>query len=189
MRSQKLAIPDVIELQPTRHADERGNFAETFRDDWFCSNIGDRRFIQENQSHTLRRGTIRGLHFQAPPAAQGKLVQCLSGAIFDVAVDIRENSATYGDCVTRILTAERGNQLWVPEGFLHGFCTLTDDTVVAYKVTAYYDRSADRGVRWNDADLGIAWPDCVEPSLLSDKDRHLPCFRKMQPYFTIGSAA
>ncbi len=183
MRLNRLAIPDVVEIVPTRHGDQRGYFSETFRSDWFAHNIADLAFVQENQSLSRSKGVLRGLHFQTRPSAQGKLVRCLAGAVMDVAVDIRQGSPTFGAHVAVTLTADEGNQLWIPEGFLHGFCTLTPDVILSYKVTAYYDPAADRGVAWNDPDLAIAWPDFVDPGLLSAKDQQLPRLRDTPPYF------
>lgn len=183
MQLKHLDIADVVEIMPVRHGDERGYFTETFRDDWFTSNVADVAFVQENQSLSRNPGVLRGLHFQTAPSAQGKLVRCISGAIFDVAVDIRQGSPSFGKWVSATLTADQGNQLWVPTGFLHGFCTLTPDTMVAYKVTSYYDRSCDKGVSWNDPDIGIIWPDIVDPALLSPKDGQQPRLAELPSYF------
>jgi len=179
----RLEIADVVEIVPVRHGDDRGYFSETFRADWFRSNVADVTFVQENQSLSRSRAVLRGLHFQTAPAAQGKLVRCLAGAIFDVAVDIRNGSPTFGKWVAATLTAEKGNQLWVPAGFLHGFCTLMPDTLVAYKVTHYYNRDCDKGVLWNDADIGISWPDVGEAVKLSSKDVLQPRLRDLPHYF------
>ena len=183
MKLTRLEIPEVVEIVPVRHADERGYFSETFRDDWFTSNVADLGFIQENQSLSRAVGVVRGLHFQTAPAAQDKLVRCIAGAIFDVAVDIRRGSPTYGKWVAATLTGEQGNQLWVPKGFLHGFCTLVPDTVVSYKVTNYYDRACDKGVQWDDPDVGVTWPDVANPGELSAKDRQQPRLRDLPAYF------
>ncbi len=183
MKLRQLAIPEVVEITPSRHGDERGYFSETFRSDWFSANVADVDFVQENQSLSRSRGVVRGLHFQSAPSEQGKLVRCMSGAILDVAVDIRRGSPTFGSYVSATLTAEDGNQLWVPAGFLHGFCTLTEDTLVSYKVTAYYDPKADRGVSWNDPDIGVAWPEFADASLLSGKDRQQPSLADLPTYF------
>ncbi len=188
MQTRRFEVSDVVEILPKRHGDERGYFTETFRDDWFRENVADVTFFQENQSLSRSRGVLRGLHFQSHPSAQGKLVRCISGAILDVAVDIRHGSPTYGRHVAVTLTAEQGNQLWIPVGFLHGFCTLTADVLIAYKVTAYYDPAADRGVLWNDPDLAIAWPDFVDPALMSGKDRQQPLLRDLPHYFQYSGA-
>ncbi len=188
MRLTRSAIPEVVEIVPQRHGDSRGHFSETFRDDWFRANVADVTFVQENQSLSRSRGVVRGLHFQSHPSAQGKLVRCLSGAVLDVAVDIRHGSPTYGEHVAVTLTAEQGNQLWIPVGFLHGFCTLTADVEIAYKVTAYYDPAADHGVLWNDPAIGIAWPDFVDPALMSGKDQRQPLLRELPRYFDYSGA-
>lgn len=182
MKLRRLAIPEVAEITPSRHGDERGYFSETFRDDWFLTNVADVKFVQENQSLSRSPGVVRGLHFQSAPSEQGKLVRCISGAILDVAVDIRRGSPTFSKYVSAKLTAEEGNQLWVPAGFLHGFCTLTADTLVSYKVTAYYDPKADRGVRWDDPDIAVDWG-FVDPTLLSGKDRQQPSLAGLPTYF------
>lgn len=174
MQLNRTTLPDVIEVVPSRIGDDRGYFSETFRDDWFRANVADVNFVQENQSLSRARGVVRGLHYQKAPFAQGKLVRCMAGAIFDVAVDIRPGSPTFAQWVGVTLTAEKGNQLWVPEGFMHGFMTLEPDVLVGYKVTNYYDRASDAGIAWNDGDIGIAWPLEVDLSLLSAKDRQLP---------------
>ena len=183
MKLNRLAISDVVEITPVRHADNRGYFSETFRSDWFAEHVADIAFVQENQSLSRDVGVIRGLHFQAPAAAQDKLVRCIAGAIFDVAVDIRRGSPSYGKWVAATLTSDEGNQLWVPKGFLHGFCTLQPDTIVSYKVTDYYNRDADKGVAWDDAEIGIDWPDVANAELLSPKDRQQPRLTDLPAYF------
>src|SRR3974390_2472866 len=164
------SIPDVVEIRPIRHTDSRGYFSECFRADWFEKNIGSARFVQDNLSFSEPEGVIRGFHFQAPPFAQGKLVQCVSGAIFDVAFDIRSGSPTFAKWVGVKLDSVEGNQLWIPPGFLHGFCTLSRNVLVSYKVTAYYSREHDFGVRWNDPAVGIDWPKLPCAFQLSSKD-------------------
>jgi dTDP-4-dehydrorhamnose 3,5-epimerase len=188
MKLKQLDVADVVEITPVRHGDDRGYFSETFRDDWFRANVADLTFVQENQSLSRTVGVVRGLHFQTHPAAQGKLVRCVAGAIFDVAVDIRQGSPTFGKWVAATLSADEGNQLWVPVGFLHGFCTLVPDTIVSYKVTNYYDRSCDKGVAWNDPDIGIAWPEQADPETLSPKDRQQPSLRDLPAYFDFAAA-
>lgn len=134
-------------------------------------------FTQENHSLSTTNGTIRGLHYQSPPFAQGKLVRCIKGSITDIAVDARVKSPTYGKHVKVILSAENANQLWVPEGFLHGFATLEDNTEVVYKVTNYYNQKSDGNVQWNDPDLAIDWGINQKSAILSEKDKNAPCFR------------
>jgi dTDP-4-dehydrorhamnose 3,5-epimerase len=174
MRLQPLAIPEVVEIVPKRHEDARGHFSEIFRADWFAREVADVEFVQDNQSLSRMPGTVRGLHFQREPMAQGKLIRCIAGALFDVAVDIRPGSPTYGKWVSEIVTAEDGNQLWIPAGFAHGFCSLVPDTVISYRTTAYYSAAHDAGIAWNDPDIGVVWPEIASPELLSAKDRELP---------------
>jgi dTDP-4-dehydrorhamnose 3,5-epimerase len=143
----------------------------------------DCRFIQDNQSLSLHRGTLRGLHFQIPPLAQAKLVRVLRGAIFDVAVDIRRGSATYGKFASVILSADNGCQLFVPAGFAHGFCTLQPDTEVLYKVDAPYSRDHERGLVWNDATVGIPWPVPAEDVRVLDRDREFPRLDGLPGFF------
>lgn len=168
------AIPAVKRVVPKRHGDERGWFCETFRADVLRQAGIETAFVQDNQSFSKPAGTLRGLHFQLAPAAQTKLVRVLAGAILDVAVDLRRASPTYGRHVSVRLDAEGGEQLYVPAGFAHGFCTLEPDTMVAYKVDAYYSPAHDRSVIWNDPEIGIAWPVSGEEAILSDKDRIAP---------------
>lgn len=174
MKVSRLSIPEVVELTPTRYVDERGYFSEIFRRASFRDMVASVDFVQENQSLSSAPGTIRGLHYQRGAFAQGKLVRCTAGAIFDVAVDVRPGSATYGRWVTATLTPEQGNQLWIPTGFLHGFCTLEPNSVVCYKVTNYYSSEHDAGVKWNDPTIGIEWPAIADLKLLSEKDAHQP---------------
>src|SRR3954447_26087540 len=154
-------IPDVKEIRPVRHHDARGFFSEIFRESVLRENGISANFVQENHSLSLDRGVVRGLHFQIPPASQAKLVRVATGSIFDVAVDIRKGSPTYGRHVAVVLSAADGFQLLVPEGFAHGFCTLEPNTQVVYKVSAYYSPENDKGMMWNDPALGIKWP-CSE---------------------------
>lgn len=183
MQCRPTRLPGIIEIQPVHHGDVRGYFCEIFRAGWFEANVARVNFVQENESLSCKAGVIRGLHFQSAPFAQGKLVRCPVGAIFDVAVDIREGSPAFGKWVSVILAADQGNQLWVPPGFLHGFCTLTPDTLVSYKVTAYYSREHEFGVSWNDPELAIEWPDIADPALLSEKDAQQPLFKDLPLYF------
>jgi dTDP-4-dehydrorhamnose 3,5-epimerase len=173
MKVERLAIPDVLLLTPTRHPDQRGFFSETWNQRRYTELGISGPFVQDNHSYSAPRGVMRGLHAQIAPSVQGKLVRVVRGAIWDVAVDIRHGSPYFGRHVGVELSAENWRQLWIPGGFLHGFCTLAPDTEVIYKVTADYDRVAERGVIWNDPQLAVAWPIEAEP-LLSDKDSALP---------------
>lgn len=183
MKTERLAIPDVILVVPDRYEDGRGFFSEVFSVPRFEEAGIALPFVQDNQSLSRERGTIRGLHCQVAPRVQGKLVRCVRGAIWDVAVDARAGSPTYGRHVAAELSAENWAQLWVPPGFLHGFCTLARDTEVFYKVTDLYDRAAERGVRWNDPDLAIPWPVPPSDAALSGKDRALPSWAACGPLF------
>jgi dTDP-4-dehydrorhamnose 3,5-epimerase len=167
-----------------KFADPRGYFMETYNQRAYAEAGIACVFVQDNQSLSVRRGTIRGLHFQIPPEPQNKLVRVLRGSIFDVAVDLRRSSATYGRSCAATLTADGGEQLFVPAGFAHGFLALEPDTEVAYKTDRFYAPACDAGIRWNDPDLGIAWP--VDPAdvTVSDKDAKLPGFRTFASPFT-----
>lgn len=169
-----LAIPDVREITPPRFGDDRGFFSETWnRDSWAAKDVA-LEFVQDNHSYSAARGVLRGLHFQTPPFAQDKLVRVTRGSVFDVAVDIRHGSPSFGRWVGATLTARDGNQLLVPKGFAHGFVTLEPDTEVQYKVTAPYSRDHDRAIRFDDPTVGIDWPVPVDAVQLSDKDRQAP---------------
>jgi dTDP-4-dehydrorhamnose 3,5-epimerase len=176
-------IPDVKLITAVRHGDARGFFSEIFRADVLTEHGIDARFVQENHSYSVAKGVLRGLHFQSPPAAQAKLVRVAAGAILDVAVDIRAGSPSYGRHVAVELTAETGNQLFVPEGFAHGFCTLLPDTHLVYKVNRYYSAEHDRGLAWDDPALAIDWPVEAEEAVLSDKDRRQPRLTDLAVYF------
>jgi len=171
---EPLNIPDVVIYRPRRFEDPRGYFAETYNARTFAENGIDAVFVQDNQSLSRPAGTIRGLHYQIAPHAQGKLVRVLRGSVFDVAVDIRRGSPHFGRFASATLTAAGGEQIWVPAGFAHGFCTLEPDTEVAYKVTALYAPECDRGIAWDDVDLAIPWPVDCDAAMLSDKDRRHP---------------
>src|SRR6266403_882584 len=176
-------IPEVKEIRPVRHRDPRGFFSEIFREDVLREHGIDVPFVQENHSLSVDRSVVRGLHFQTPPAGQAKLVRVAAGSILDVAVDIRHGSPTYGHHVAIVLKGSEGNQLFVPEGFAHGFCTLEPNTEVVYKVNRYYSPEHDRGLRWDDSALAIAWPVEEEKALLSDKDRRQPMFAELPRHF------
>lgn len=166
----------VLEVQPPRFGDDRGHFSETYNAK-VASELGiDGPFVQDNQSLSRPAGTVRGLHFQNAPFAQGKLVRVLRGSIIDVAVDVRPGSETFGQHCAVELSAEKGNQLWVPAGFAHGFCTQEPDTEVFYKVTNYWDRDSERAIRWDDPALAIDWGTSSDAALLSDKDAIAPLF-------------
>jgi dTDP-4-dehydrorhamnose 3,5-epimerase len=175
-----LAIPDVLLITPKRHGDARGWFSETWSRKTLADAGVDADFVQDNQAFSARKGTLRGLHFQTAPHPQAKLVRVLRGAIYDVAVDIREGSPTFGRWVAAELTAEKGEQLFVPRGFAHGYCTLTDDCELAYKVDGLYAPQTEGGIIWNDPALAIPWPLAGEP-VLSDKDKILPTLKDLGP--------
>jgi dTDP-4-dehydrorhamnose 3,5-epimerase len=177
------AIDAVKIITPQSFADSRGVFCETYNSSRFQEHGIALDFVQDNQSRSVQAGTVRGLHFQSHPAAQDKLIRVLRGSIYDVAVDLRRSSPTYGKWVAKTLTAEDGRQLLVPVGFAHGFCTLEPDTHVLYKVTGYYSPANDLGVAWDDPDLGIDWPVSPDKAMLSDKDAGLPPFKSLPTYF------
>jgi dTDP-4-dehydrorhamnose 3,5-epimerase len=182
VKVEALAIADVKLITPPRFGDSRGFFSEVYHQDRFAAH-GVGPFMQDNHSLSAQMGTIRGLHCQVAPSVQGKLVRCVRGAIWDVAVDIRGGSPSYGQHVAAVLSAENGAQLWIPGGFLHGFCTLEPDSEVLYKVTAGYDRDAERAVRWDDPALALPWPVAVGAAQLSDKDRAAPDFAAARGWF------
>jgi dTDP-4-dehydrorhamnose 3,5-epimerase len=176
-------IPEVKMIIPRIHRDHRGFFSETYNRADLAALGVDLEFIQDNHSLSVERGVVRGLHFQIPPFAQDKLVRVIRGSVFDVAADIRRGSPTYGKHVARVISAADWKQFLVPVGFAHGFCTLEANTEVIYKVTNYYSPEHDRGVLWNDPDLGIAWPITEAEAILSEKDRELPRFCELPAYF------
>ena len=175
-----LAIPDVLLITPKRHGDARGWFAETWNQAVLAGTAADTAFVQDNQAFSAAKGTLRGLHFQKGGESQGKLIRALRGAIYDVAVDLRTGSTTYGRWVSAELTAEGGEQLWVPKGFAHAYCTITPDCEIFYKVDAPYAPQSEGGVIWSDPDLAIPWPVDGEP-LLSAKDKVLPRLKDLEP--------
>jgi dTDP-4-dehydrorhamnose 3,5-epimerase len=187
MRVEFLEIPAVALVQPKRFGDARGYFVGTFNARLFREKIADAVFVQDNEALSGQAGTLRGLHFQKPPAAQGKLVRVVKGAIFDVAVDIRVGSPTFGKHVAARLDATGGAQLWVPPGFAHGYCTLEPDTLVSYKVTHFYSPADDAGILWNDPALGIRWPLGPGGAVLSAKDTKLPLLADLPAIFTYDS--
>ncbi len=168
MKFLRTEIPDVILIQPKVFGDERGYFFESFQQEKFNDFVGkETRFVQDNESKSSKN-VLRGLHFQAPPFAQGKLVRVIKGAVLDVAIDIRQNSPTYGKHVALTLSEENKNQLFIPEGFAHGFLTLEDNTIFQYKCTNYYAPQSEQSILWNDFTLNIYWG--IENPLLSQKD-------------------
>ncbi len=183
MKVERLAIPEVMLITPPRFADSRGFFSEAYTAAKFAAIGLTASFIQDNQSRS-RKGVVRGLHCQIAPHVQGKLVRVLSGAIWDVAVDIRVGSPTYGQHVSAILSAENGAQLWVPGGFLHGFCALEENTDVLYKVDGSYSKACERGVVWNDPGLALPWPLAEGEAIVSDKDMELPRLADCDPWYT-----
>lgn len=180
---QILPIPDVKLIRSSRIADVRGYFCETYARPAFSEHNLDYDFVQDNQSSSAQVGTIRGLHFQQPPFAQAKLVRVLNGRIFDVVVDLRRSSASYGQHVAVELDGADGEQLLVPAGFAHGFCSLEPNTVVFYKVDAVYSAAHDRGLNWADPKLAIKWPVAAENAVLSEKDSKLPMLDELAPAF------
>ena len=169
-------------IEPRIFPDDRGYFYESYNEKKYREAGIDASFVQDNQSFSAK-GTLRGLHGQANPFAQGKLVRVLQGRVLDVAVDIRKNSPTFGQYVTIELTGENHKQIWVPPGFLHGFVTLEDDTIFTYKVTNYYDKASEIGVVWNDPTLNIDWQTDISKLLLSPKDEILPTFADFKSPF------
>jgi dTDP-4-dehydrorhamnose 3,5-epimerase len=177
-------IPGVKLVTPARFGDRRGFFSETYSRKAFAVAGIDLEFVQDNHASSAEPGTVRGLHFQIAPAAQAKLVRVTRGAIFDVAVDIRRGSPTFGKWVGARISAEDWNQILVPAGFAHGYCTLEPDSEVVYKVTDYYAPAQERGVLWNDPAIGIEWPVSPGKAILSDKDGKLPILADLPAHFT-----
>ena len=170
-------------IVPKRHVDDRGWFSEIFHQERL-RNIGiTNHFVQDNQSTSKQAGTLRGLHFQLPPAAQAKLVTVVKGRILDVAVDIRRGSPTFGKYVSTELSSETGHQLYIPVGFAHGFLTLENDVVVMYKASDYYAPTHESGIRWNDPDIAFPWPLKEANIIISDKDRRLPLLKEFASPF------
>jgi dTDP-4-dehydrorhamnose 3,5-epimerase len=181
-------IEGPLEIRPRKIEDARGYFSEIFRLDTFFEHQPGVEFVQDNQSLSVRAGTIRGIHFQSNPAAQGKLVRCLAGKLFDVAVDLRRDSPSYGRWISTILSPDENNQLWIPVGFGHAFCTLEANTVISYRVTNYYSPANDKGVAWDDPVIGIDWPKIAEPDTLSAKDRSQPGLAELPAYFSMSDS-
>ena len=177
---KKLSIPDVILIEPKSFSDDRGFFLESFKTSEFVSNGINTKFVQDNISHS-GKDVLRGLHFQKNPNAQAKLVTVVKGEIFDVAVDIRKNSSTYGKWVSEILSADNHNLLYVPEGFAHGFCVLSKEAAVHYKVNNEYSPEDEKGIIWNDPSLNINWP--LTDVIISNNDKQLPLLENLKNYF------
>ena len=178
-----LPISGLKLIKSKKFGDHRGFFSETYNRDELAKAGINLDFVQDNHSMSADKGTIRGLHFQIPPFAQDKLVRVTRGRILDVAVDLRRNSPTCGQAVAVEISAADWNQILVPIGFAHGFCTLEPDTEVIYKVTNYYSPSHDRGLTWDDADLAIKWPITAQEAILSEKDRKLPRLKDLSYRF------
>ena len=182
----KTKIPDVVIVEPKVHGDHRGYFVETYRQDKLEEFLGYRvNFCQDNESKS-KRGVLRGLHYQLPPFAQTKLVRVIRGSVLDVAVDIRRGSPTFGRYVAVELSSENKRQLFIPRGFAHGFLVLEEDTIFAYKVDSYYSPECDRGIAYDDPQIGIEWPLPKEELLLSDKDTRQPKLNETDDLFDYG---
>jgi dTDP-4-dehydrorhamnose 3,5-epimerase len=184
MQIEPSAIADVLLIKPIKRHDERGFFSETSRRDVLAAAGMTEEFIQDNHVYSERAGVLRGLHFQTPPHAQGKLVRCTRGAILDVAVDIRKGSPTFGHHVAAELSAENWQQLWIPAGFAHGYVTLESHSEVIYKVTDYWFSACERGIAWNDPDLAIQWGISSAEAIVSDKDRTNPRLSELESFFS-----
>jgi dTDP-4-dehydrorhamnose 3,5-epimerase len=180
---RRLPLPDLVEIIPARHGDHRGFFSEVWSHADLAAEGFDIAFIQDNHSYSAEAGVLRGLHYQEPPFAQAKLVRVARGSIFDVAVDIRQGSPTFGRWAGITLSAQEWNQILVPEGFAHGFLTLEPDCEVLYKVSAPYSRDHDRSIRFDDPAIGVAWPLEDLSPILSEKDCSAPLLAAAGPAF------
>lgn len=170
---KRLEIPDVTIIEPTVFEDERGHFFESYQKEKFKEMGIDVDFVQDNQSLSVKVGTLRGLHYQVNPKAQAKIVRVITGAIFDVAVDIRKNSPTFKKWVSVVLTAENKRQIFIPKGFAHGICTLAPNTEILYKIDEFYSKEHERSIRWDDPDINIKWPlGNIGEVTLSEKDKN-----------------
>ena len=177
MKLIETKLKDCYILEPDRFGDNRGWFSESYNKKVFEDLGLNYDFVQDNESFSAKKGVLRGLHFQNEPYTQAKIVRCTSGAVYDVAVDIRHDSPTYGMWVGVELSEENGRQLLIPRGFLHGFQTLTDNVKFAYKCDNYYNKESDGGVMYNDPDIGVVWP--IEDPILSEKDKHHPKLKEL----------
>jgi dTDP-4-dehydrorhamnose 3,5-epimerase len=181
MKVTPLSIPDVLLIEPQVFGDDRGFFYESFNQNKFEESIGKKiNFVQDNHSKSVK-GVLRGLHYQLTPKAQGKLVRVIQGEVFDVAVDLRKSSATFGKWVGEILSADNKKQLWIPEGFAHGFLTLSDTAEFLYKTTDFYSKDHEQAIQWNDKTIGIDWP--IQEVSLSSKDNAALSFKEAR-YFS-----
>jgi dTDP-4-dehydrorhamnose 3,5-epimerase len=183
MRIERFNIEDILLIVPTKRSDQRGFFSETYRSDVLATEGVRVDFVQDNHVYSSERGVLRGLHFQIPPRAQGKLVRCTRGSILDVSVDIRSGSPTYGLHVAVELSAANWGQMWVPPGFAHGYLTLDAHCEVIYKVTDYWAPAYERGIAWNDPSLAIDWGISTTDVTLADKDRTNPHLAELEPVF------
>ena len=188
MNVEDTSFPEVKILLPKKHVDERGFFSETYSRRVLAAAGIALDFVQDNQAFSARRGTIRGLHFQVPPFAQDKIVRVIRGSIFDVVVDVRRHSPTFGRFEAFVLHGDDWKQLFIPVGFAHGLCTLEADTEIMYKVSNFYSPAHDKGVRWDDPGIGIDWPVLQEEALISPKDRALPLLSSIPNYFDASAS-
>ena len=186
---ETFAAPGLVAVTPAKHGDARGFLSETYSRRRFGEIGIDIDFVQDNHTFSAEKGTIRGLHFQTPPHEQGKLVRVARGAVLDLVVDIRHGSPAFGRPIGVELSAENWRQLYVPPGFAHGFCTLTPNAEVLYRMTQYYAASADRGLAFDDPELAIDWPVNPAAAILSDKDRRHPRLRDLPAYFRFEAAS
>jgi dTDP-4-dehydrorhamnose 3,5-epimerase len=177
-------LPSVRVLSPVCHRDERGFFSEVWREDALARAGISSRFVQENHARSRAAGIVRGMHFQIGRAAQAKLIRCPRGSVFDVAVDIRRGSPSFGRHFATVLSEENWKQLYVPIGFAHGYCTLAPDSEVIYKVSAYYDPQSERGLAWDDPALAISWPVSADAAMLTQRDRQWPRLRELADCFS-----
>lgn len=183
MRIERFPVEDVLIVVPTKLGDHRGFFSETYRNDVLAAHGVQTTFVQDNHVYSAERGVLRGLHFQIPPRAQGKLVRCIRGAILDVVVDVRKESPTWSQHVSVELSAANWKQLWVPPGFAHGYVTLEENCEVIYKVTDYWAPDCERGIAWNDPDLGINWGFVESELILAERDQRFPPLSEVKDVF------
>jgi len=184
MKFQRLALPEIILITPDFNSDERGFFCETYQQQKWIAGGVDGKFVQDNHSLSVDAFVVRGLHFQIPPKSQGKLIRVSRGRILDVAVDIRHGSPTFGQHISVELDAKTGQQLWVPSGFAHGFCTLQPNTEVQYKVTEFFSKQHDAGIKWNDPKLNIDWQiPSGSAATVSPKDQQNPVLDDLEAIF------